>query len=254
MTNTRAPWSLDDTTVLITGASRGIGRAIALGMADAGANVVGLSRSKGPLDSVAREIEERGRESLSVICDVSDVNAIEAAVAEAWEWKDRLDVLVNAAGMIIRSDPPGVTETQWDDVLAVNARAPFFFCQAVGARMINGTGGSIVNVTSLAGEVVTGASVIYQASKAALIQTTKALAARWGPRIRVNCVGPGYVRTALNEAWLEVEENMEYVTDRTALGRVGVPEDVVGAVVFLASPAASYISGQHLRVDGGWRV
>lgn len=238
--------------MLVTGASRGIGRAIAVGMARAGADVLALARSESDLGSVADEVAAIGSDAHAIVCDVADVAAIHDAVLQAWEWKSGVDVLVNAAGMIIRSEPPSVSAAEWDRVHAVNARAPFFFCQWIGERMLKGRGGSIVNVTSLAGEVATGAAVTYQSSKAALIQLTRALASRWGPDIRVNCVGPGYIKTALNEDWLAQPGHTEYVIERTALQRVGTPADVVGASVFLASPAAAYITGQHIRVDGGW--
>jgi NAD(P)-dependent dehydrogenase (short-subunit alcohol dehydrogenase family) len=120
--------------------------------------------------------------------------------------------------------------------------------------MLEAGGGGVVTITSLAGEVVTRASLSYQASKAALIQMTRALAVHWAPTVRVNSVAPGYVRTDLNRAWLEDEENRGYVLSKTPLGRVGEPADVVGAVRFLASPASSYVTGQNLRVDGGWSV
>jgi NAD(P)-dependent dehydrogenase (short-subunit alcohol dehydrogenase family) len=118
--------------------------------------------------------------------------------------------------------------------------------------MLAGDGGTVVTIASLAGEVVTRASVVYQASKAALIQMTRALAVRWAPSIRVNAVGPGYIRTSLNGEWLDEEENRRYVLERTPMGRVGAPEDVIGAVLFLASDASAYVTGQHLLVDGGW--
>lgn len=237
---------------LVTGASRGIGRAVALGLAGAGAEVVGLARSVDALEELAKEMRAEGRDMLPVRADLSDVASIPEACRAAWDWRGRVDVLVNAAGAIVRREPPGVTPEDWDAVFAVNARGTFFLTQEVGARMLAGEGGSIVTIASLAGEQVTRASVIYQASKAAVVQMTRALAVRWGPRVRVNAVGPGYIRTDLNAAWLEVEENRRYVEAHTALGRVGVPDDVVGAVVFLASPSASYITGQHLLVDGGW--
>jgi 2-deoxy-D-gluconate 3-dehydrogenase len=125
--------------------------------------------------------------------------------------------------------------------------------EVVGHRMAETGAGSIVNVTSIAGEVVTGAPAPYQASKAGLIQLTRYYARRLAPNVRVNAVGPGYVRTDLSADWLNVEENEQWVIDRTMLGRVGQPSDIVGAVLFLASDAARYITGQHLRVDGGWK-
>jgi NAD(P)-dependent dehydrogenase (short-subunit alcohol dehydrogenase family) len=248
------PWAIDlsGRVALVTGASRGIGRAIAVGLARAGADVAGVSRSADALAAVARDVEREGAAFLPVEADVSDVAAIGRAVGDVWSWRDAIDILVNAAGRIVRVEPPDVTPEQFDEVFDTNVRGTFFTSQAVGARMLEAGGGSIVNVASIAGEVVTGAAVTYQASKAAIIQMTRALAVRWAPTVRVNAVGPGYIRTSLNEAWLEVEENLRYVHDHTPLRRVGVPEDVVGAVVFLASPAAAYITAQHLKVDGGW--
>lgn len=237
---------------LVSGASRGIGRAIAVGLAGAGADVAGLARTKEALDELGQEIRGMGPDFLAVVADLADVDAIPDAAAAAWSWKRRVDVLVNAAGVIVRSDPPNVTPEQWDTVFGTNVRGTFFLSQAVGERMRAAGGGSIVNVASIAGERVTRASVSYQASKAAVIQMTRALAVRWAPEVRVNAVGPGYIRTSLNAAWLEDEENLGYVLGHTPLGRVGRPEDVVGAVLFLASPAAAYVTGQHLRVDGGW--
>ncbi len=247
-------WQVDlaGRTALVSGASRGIGRAVARGLATAGADVVGMARSRDALQELAAEIEGLGRDFLPLAVDVTDVQRIDAEVDRAWSWRDGLDILVNAAGVIVRNDPPGVTPEEFDTVFDTNVRGTFFLTQAVGERMLAGEGGSVVTVASLAGETVTKAAVTYQASKAALIQLTRALAVRWAPKVRVNAVGPGYIRTSLNTAWLNVEENLRYVRDHTPLDRVGVPEDVVGAVVFLSSPAASYITAQHLKIDGGW--
>ena len=237
---------------LVTGASRGIGRAIALDLAGAGCDVVGIARSGDALASLGEEVEALGRAFLAVPVDVAEPAAIPAAIGRAWEWQNGIDALVNVAGVIIRTDPLDVTPEEWDRVFSVNVRGTYFVTQAVGRLMLAGEGGSVVTVTSLAGEVVTRAAVSYQASKAALIQLTRALAVHWAPQVRVNAVAPGYVRTDLNAAWLENEENRGYVLGKTPLGRVGTPADVAGAVRFLVSPAAAYVTGQNLRVDGGW--
>jgi NAD(P)-dependent dehydrogenase (short-subunit alcohol dehydrogenase family) len=246
--------NLEGTRALVSGASRGIGRAIALGLADAGCDVVGVARSGEALAGLGAEIEAKGRAFLPLELDLLSVDAIPTTVERAWEWRDGIDVLVNGAGIIIRTGPLEVTPTEWDDVFDTNVRGTYFLTQAVGRRMLDGGGGSIVSITSLAGEVVTQAAVSYQASKASLIQMTRALAAHWAPRVRVNAVAPGYIRTDLNARWLDVDENRSYVEGKTPLARVGVPADVVGVVVFLASPEAGYITGQNLRVDGGWSV
>jgi NAD(P)-dependent dehydrogenase (short-subunit alcohol dehydrogenase family) len=247
-------WEIDlsGKVALVSGASRGIGRAIALSMSRAGADVIGLARGSENLASLGSDIEEAGGRFSAWAADLTDVDAVAEGARSAWEAAGGINILVNAAGVIIRTDPPDVSARDWDAVFAVNARGSFFLTQAVGSRMVEGSGGSVVNVASIAGEVVTRASVSYQASKAALIQMTRALAVRWAPKVRVNAVGPGYIRTSLNTEWLDVEENRRYVETNTPLGRVGTVDDVAGAVVFLASPAAAYITGQHLRIDGGW--
>ncbi len=245
--------SLSGKVALVSGASRGIGRAIAVGLARIGADVIGLSRTKEALIALGEEIRSStGRDFHVISADLNDVVALHDAAAQAWLWKNRIDVLVNAAGVIVRADVLEITPQEWDSVFAVNVRGTFFLTQAVGQRMLSAGGGSIVNVASIAGEVVTGASAPYSASKAALIQLTRVLAVRWAPKIRVNAVGPAYVRTDLNADWLDKPENFAYVIDRTPLGRVGRAEDVVAAVEFLASPAAEYVTGHHLLVDGGW--
>jgi NAD(P)-dependent dehydrogenase (short-subunit alcohol dehydrogenase family) len=244
---------LEGTKALVTGASRGIGRAIARGLAEAGADVVGVARSEAALQELGREVETTaGRRFLPLTADLSDIDAIPDVAAAAWEWRSGIDVLVNAAGVITRTPTLEITPDEWDQIFALNVKATFFLTQATASRMLEGSGGSVVNVASLAGRIVTGASVSYAASKAAVVQMTRVLAVRFAPKVRVNAVGPGYVRTSLNEDWLASDENRSYVLNHTPLGRVGSPEDVVGAVAFLSSSDAGFITGQHLFVDGGW--
>lgn len=238
---------------MVTGASRGIGRAVARGLGAAGYHIAGIARSEEDLDDLGDLVRGDGRDFLAIVRDLADAADVAEAAREAAEWRDRVDVLVNSAGMIVRTEPPDVTPGDIDATFALNVRAPLLLSQGLYDRLRETGSGSIVNVASLAAQTVTRASVTYQASKAALVQMTRALASRWGPDVRVNAVGPGYIETSLNRAWLAADENRGYVEDHTALRRVGEPDDVVGAVVFLASDAASYVTGQHLLVDGGWR-
>lgn len=243
---------LEGKTALVSGASRGIGREIALGLSLEGARVIGVARSKVTLNDVGDEIRASGGEFLAVPADLSDVEAIPEVARSAWTWQGSIDVLVNAAGMIVRAGPLEIDQRSWDEVFGLNVRGAFFLSQALGARMLDGSGGAIVNIASVAGEVTTGASVVYSASKAALIHMTRVLAVNWAPKIRVNAVGPAYIETSLNKEWLAQPDNKKYVLDRTPLGRIGSPRDVVGGVMFLASDEAAYVTGHHLLVDGGW--
>ena len=244
--------ALAGTVAVVSGASRGIGRAIALGLARAGADVVGIARSADRLAALGEEVGALGRDFLAVPADLSDVDSLASAAERAHTWKGRATSLVNVAGTMVRREVLEVTPSDWDEIFSVNVRGTFFLTQAMAREMLEDGGGSVVNVTSVAAEVTTRASAPYSASKAALVQLTRVLAIRLAPSVRVNAVGPAYIRTELNSEWLEKEGNRRWVVDRTPLGRVGEPHDVVGAVVFLASPAASYITGQHLLVDGGW--
>jgi NAD(P)-dependent dehydrogenase (short-subunit alcohol dehydrogenase family) len=245
---------MDAGVAVVTGASRGIGHAIALRLATAGANVVGVARNLDALDPLGAQIRGLGRDFLPVAADLTEPAGAAEAAETAWEWRGNVEVLINAAGMLVRKPEAAITTEEWDLTIALNVRAPFLLMQQLGGRMYEYGGGAIVNVASVAGERVTGAPAPYQASKAALIQLTRFFANRLAPRVRVNAVGPGYVRTDLSQDWLALPENKAWVESRTPLGRIATPEEVAGPVAFLASNEAAYITGQHLLVDGGWSI
>lgn len=238
---------------VVTGASRGIGKAIAIRLAAEGADIVGVARDLGALDQLGREVTSLGRRFLALGADLATPEGT-GTVGNAWQWQGRVDILVNAAGILVRKPDAEVDVADWDHTFALNVRAPFLLIRYLGTRMFDRGSGSIVNVASIAGERVTGAPAPYQASKAAMIQLTRFYAKRLAPNVRVNAVGPGYVDTDLSKNWLAVPENRKWVEGRTPLGRVATPEDVAGPVAFLVSDEAAYITGQHLLVDGGWSI
>jgi len=243
---------LAGSTAVVTGSSRGIGREVALTLAKAGADMVAVARSEEALRDLGEEVGRTGRRFLALPSDLTVADAASEIADRVLVEVGTPDILVNAAGVIVRVDPPDIDATQFDTVFALNVRAPLLLSQALGASMLEAGGGTIVNIGSLAAEVVTKASVVYQASKAAMVQMTRALAMRWGPSVRVNAVGPGYIETDLNRDWLSNAENRSYVIEHTALRRLGNTGDVANIVAFLASPLSSYITGQHIIVDGGW--
>jgi NAD(P)-dependent dehydrogenase (short-subunit alcohol dehydrogenase family) len=240
--------------VVVVGASRGIGRSIAFTFAQAGADVVGVARSADSLDEVGADIRGLGREFLPIGCDIADVDAIRTMAAEAWDWKGGVDVLVDVAGIVGETMAPNITPEDWDAVFAVNLRGAYFVSQEIGQRMADGEGGAIVHVASIAGEISTGPWIHYQVSKAGQLHLTRSLAHLWAPKVRVNSVSPSFHKTELNAAWLADPSVAEWIQKGTPMGRYGTLEEVSTAVLFLASPAASYVTGQNLRTDGGWTL
>ena len=243
---------LRGTTSLVAGASRGIGRSVAIGLASAGASVVGLARSADALDHLGEEIHASGGEFLPLVADIAHLDATERNIETAWRWKGRLDSLVNAAGVTNRSSALDISPAEWDKLFDVNLRGAFFMTREVGRRMLDGEGGSIVSIASLSGVVSDGAHVAYSASKAAMIHMSSVLADQWAPKVRLNCVSPAWVVTDMTRRFLADRDNRSAILQRTPMGRLARPEEMVGAVLFLASDMSSYMTGQNLILDGGW--
>lgn len=243
---------LGGATSLVAGASRGIGRSIAIGLASAGASVVGLARSADALDDLGEAIHAAGGGFLPLVADIADLDATSAAVETAWRWKGGLDSLVNSAGATNRSSALEISPAEWDALFDVNLRGAFFLTRDVGRRMLDGNGGSIVNIASLSGVVSDGAQVAYSASKAAMIHMSAVLADHWAPKVRLNCISPAWVETEMTRDYLAVEDNVSAILQRTPMGRIARPEEMVGAALFLVSGMSSYLTGQNLLVDGGW--
>jgi len=239
--------------VLVTGGSRGIGRAIALGFGQAGARVVVASRKQAGVDAVAEEIRQFGGTALAVAAHVGEEEAIKNLVQKAHAAFGPIDVLVNNAATNPHFGPLlEATPAQWDKIMQVNLRGVFLLCQQVVPGMRERGGGSIINIASIEGLRPSKVLGVYSVSKAALILLTQALAQELGPSgIRVNALAPGLIRTDFSAALWQSPAVAEAVAARTPLGRLGEPEDIVGAALFLASPASAYISGAVIPVDGG---
>jgi NAD(P)-dependent dehydrogenase (short-subunit alcohol dehydrogenase family) len=244
------PVTLAGRVALVTGAGRGIGRGCAFALADAGADVALISRTSSELEDVAAGVELRGRRALPLVCDVTD----RAAVAAAVESLPRLDVLVHSAGANIPEPFLEVSEEHLDALLAVNVRAAFLVAQAAARSMVaRRDGGAIVFLTSQMGHVGAVGRTVYCTTKHAVEGLTKALGVELAPAgIRVVAVAPTFVETPMTAQRLADPEFREWVVDRIPLGRLGTVEEVAAAVVFLASPGASLITGTSLVVDGGW--
>jgi gluconate 5-dehydrogenase len=245
-------FSVKDQIVLVSGASRGIGRGIAEGFAEQGATVVATGRVAETIEQTAAEIRQTGGAVVGKVCDVADPPSITRLVAEVMEQFGRIDTLVNCAGVNRRMKAIDYTEADYDFITNVNIKGAFLMAQAVGRHMIAAGRGALVNIDSLNSHTPLSHVAPYAMSKAAMSQMTKCLAMEWGPHgVRVNAIGPGFIRTALTEPHWRHEELARWRDANTPLRRIGQPEDIAAAAIFLASDAASYITGQVLYVDGG---
>ena len=242
-------FSLAGRKALVTGASRGIGRALAEGLAAAGADVAIASRDVSALDESAAAIRRHGRRAVTVAMDVTDVASVRAGVAEAAEGLGGLHILVNNAGVEQVCPSIDLEEEVWDRIVDTNLKGAFFAAQAAARVMEKG---AILNICSLTSERGIPTAVPYGSSKTGLLGMTRALAVEWAPRgIRVNAVEPGYFRTALTEPFYQNPDWQRAMLANVPLARFGELADLVGAAVFLSSDAASYITGACLAIDGG---
>jgi 2-deoxy-D-gluconate 3-dehydrogenase len=244
---------LVDRVAVVTGGGRGIGRAIAIGYAEAGADVAVVGRSGEVLDSAVAEIEKQGRRGLALTADLRDVGDIPGLFDRVRAELGRLDVLVNAAGVQLTGPSLEVTEEAWDDTLDSNLKSLFFCCQAAGRHFADEGRGKIVNLGSTFSLAGFPGFAAYTASKGGVLQLTRTLASEWSSLgINVNALGPTAIRTEMNAYLLDDPGFLEGFLPKIPAGRVGQLEDVVGAAVFLASDASDFVHGHLLMVDGGY--
>jgi NAD(P)-dependent dehydrogenase (short-subunit alcohol dehydrogenase family) len=245
--------SLEGRSAVVIGGTSGIGRALALGLANAGADVAPSARRQDQVDQTAAEIEDLGRKSLRVASDVADSSSLEALLASAVEAFGKVDILINCAGKTRRAPTLDFPQDSWDDIIETNLTGTLRGCQVFGRHMLERGYGRIINIASLSTFVALYEVAAYAASKAAVASLTKSLAVEWSKRgVNVNAIAPGVFRTPLNSGLLDGTERGREFKLRTPLGRFGNVEELAGAAIYLASDAASYVTGEILVVDGGF--
>ena len=247
---TTPSFRLDNKTALITGASSGIGLGCAVALAEAGAHVVVSARSSDKLNAVVDTIKAKGLSAEAMVMDVADTNLVQEII----DSKGPFDILVNSAGLGRHSPSKDTSIEDFDAVMNVNLRGAYFVTQAVANGLIKAKKpGSLINISSQMGHVGGIDRAVYSASKHAVEGFTKAMAIEWGPhQIRVNTICPTFIRTPLTQSTFDNPDRKEWIESKIKIGRIGEVEDIMGAVVFLASDASSMVTGSALMVDGGW--
>jgi NAD(P)-dependent dehydrogenase (short-subunit alcohol dehydrogenase family) len=252
--NQATSWlGLEGRICVVTGAGGGIGRATALAFAAAGARVVLLDRDQANLAITAEQVgAQSAQQAMALACDVSDQASVEAAAEQTERTAGRCHVLFNNAGILRPGALASLTLAEWNALMSVNLTGYFLCAQAFGRQMLAGSGGAIVHTASIAASEPQGASGAYSVSKSGVAMLSRLIALEWGPRVRSNVVSPGLVETPMSHAFYQVEGVRERRSAMTTAKRIGRPQDIADAVLFLASDRASYITGQELIVDGGF--
>jgi len=245
---------LQGKVAIVTGSTKGIGRAIAIGYAEEGATVIVCGRSENLAKSLAEELSKKGKKVVALRLDVTSVDSINQVVAQVVKQFGKIDILVNNAGISpIWKRVEETGKDAWDQIIATNLTGAFLCSQAVGKVMIKQKSGKIINMTSVGGKVALPRLVAYCASKAGIISLTQVLAAEWAQHnILVNAIGPSYVETEFTAGLRGNERIYEELKNKNLLKRFAQPEEIVGAAIFLASDESNYITGQTIFVDGGW--
>jgi len=246
-------FDLKEKIAIVTGGNRGIGFAVASGLAKAGAAVVIANRNADAGQKAAEVIRQKGSRATAIPTDVSSKGSVQSLVDAVLQEFSRIDILVNSAGVIDRGPVEDFSEKQYDYIMDINLKGLFFCCQLVGKQMIKQGCGKIINISSNVSQVIQAGRVVYAASKAGVSHLTRGLALEWARHhINVNAIGPGPTITELNRKYFEDNPaDLQERIDSIPMARVGEPQDLVGAAIFLASEASNYVTGQTLLVDGG---
>ncbi|MFY9743536.1 MAG: SDR family oxidoreductase [Candidatus Sulfotelmatobacter sp.] len=246
-------FSLENKTVVVIGGTSDIGRTLSLGLADAGADVIASARRPEQVEETATEIEGRGRRTARLCCDVCDRQSLEQALADSLGMFGKVDILINCAGKTKRTPTLTLAEEEWASILETNLTGTLRACQVFGKHMLERGHGRIINIASLSSFVAFTEVAAYGASKAGIVSLTRSLAVEWAKKgVAVNAIVPGVFRTALNAELLDSAPRGQELLMRTPMGRFGRTEELIGAAVYLASDAASFVTGQTLVVDGGF--
>jgi len=245
-------FKLDGKVAIVTGASTGLGQGMALALSEAGASIVGVDYVE--MTETQKKIEERGGKFLGIVANLLTIDPIDEIIQKTVDTFGKVDILVNNAGIIRRTDAIDFSVKDWDDVMNINLRTVFFFCQAAAKQFIKqGTGGKIINIASMLSFQGGIRVPSYTASKSGVMGITRALANEWAKyNININAIAPGYMATNNTAPLRADEQRSQEILGRIPAGRWGTPEDLQGAVVFLASSASDYVNGYTLAVDGGW--
>jgi NAD(P)-dependent dehydrogenase (short-subunit alcohol dehydrogenase family) len=251
----RELFDLEGRTALVTGASKGLGKAIVMALAAAGADVALYARNKEDLEAVKASVQALGRRAETFCVDVLDKRAVDESVKAGLEAFGHVDILVNNAGVNVRKPVLELTPEEWDLVIDTNLKGYFLMAQAVVPSMLARGSGKVINMASILGTVALPTQLAYASSKGGVIQMTKVMALEWAKQgVQVNAIGPTYFETPLVAQLRNDPERFNFIVDRTPMGRWGQPEELAGIVIFLASRASDFITGQTIFIDGGWTI